>query len=374
MTLVRMADEEATTLLIDCNIRTVADDPDDPTRDVAADLRERLLRDSNGRPYVDAFLLSHPDKDHCTGLEAHFYLGPLADYPDDKKPEAEKRIVIREIWSSPIVFRRASKTHTLCPDAKAFRKEAKRRVQCFRDGAVGEGDRIQVMGEDEGGKTDDLGDILVKTGDRFQTINGKHNAYFNAQLLAPLLSDSDDDEDVVSKNHSSVILNMTLASSLSFLDSCRFLTAGDAEVAIWERLWKRYQDTPDVLSYDVLQAPHHCSWHSLSYDSWSKLKEKVEVAADARSALAQARYGAIIIASSKPIKDDDADPPCVRARREYKAILAEHDGVFLCTGESPNSWAPEPLEIEITAAGAKKKSARKSAVAAVAAAAAPRAG
>jgi hypothetical protein len=129
-----------------------------------------------------------------------------------------------------------------------------------------------------------------------------------------------------------------------------------------------------VLSYDVLQAPHHCSWHSLSYDSWSKLKEKVEVAADARSALAQARYGAIIIASSKPIKDDDADPPCVRARREYKAILAEHDGVFLCTGESPNSWAPEPLEIEITAAGAKKKAARKSAAAAVAAAAAPRAG
>ncbi|KFL37874.1 metallohydrolase [Arenimonas donghaensis] len=374
MTLVRMADEEATTLLIDCNIRAAADDSDDPTRNVAADLRERLQRDSEGRPYVDAFLLSHPDKDHCTGLEAHFYLGPLTDYPDDKKPDAEKRIVIREIWSSPIVFRRASKTLPLCPDAKAFSREVKRRVQCFRDGAVGEGDRIRVMGEDEDGKTDDLGDILVKVGDRFQTINGKHNAYFNAQLLAPLPSDSDDDEDVVSKNHSSVILNMTLASSLSFLDSCRFLTAGDAEVAIWERLWKRYRDTPDVLSYDVLQAPHHCSWHSLSYDSWSKLKEKVEVAADARSALAQARYGAIIIASSKPIKDDDADPPCVRARREYKAILAEHDGVFLCTGESPNSWAPEPLEIEITAAGAKKKAARKSAAAAVAAAAAPRAG
>ena len=374
MTLVRLADAETTTVLIDCNIRVAADDADDPTRDVAADLRARLQRDSKGRPYVDAFLLSHPDKDHCTGLETHFHLGPLADYPDDKKPDAEKRIVIREIWSSPIVFRRACKTHTLCSDAKAFNREAKRRVQRFRDGAVGEGDRILILGEDENGKTDDLGGILVKVGERFHTINGCHNAYFHAQLLAPRPSESDEDEEVLSKNHSSTILNMTLASSMAFLDSCRFLTGGDAEVAIWERLWKGYQDTPDVLTYDVLQAPHHCSWHSLSYDSWSQLKEKANVSADARSALAQARYGALIIASSKPIKDDDADPPCVRAQREYKAILAKAGGVFLCTGETPNTWAPEPLEIEITAAGAKKKAARASAVAAVAAAAAPRAG
>jgi hypothetical protein len=374
MTLVRLADPETTTILIDVNIRVAADDPEDETRDVAADLRARLPRDDKGRPYVDAFLLSHPDKDHCTGLETHFHLGPLADYADDNKPDAKKRIVIREIWSSPIVFRRACKTHTLCSDAKAFNKEAKRRVQRFRDGEVVDGDRILILGKDENGKTDDLSSILVHTGETFHKVNGRHNDYFSAQLLAPRPQESEEDEVLLSKNHSSTILNMKIASSLAYPDSCRLLTAGDAEVAIWERLWARYKDTPDVLAYDVLQAPHHCSWHTLSHDSWSELKEKAKVSADARSALAQARTGALIIASCKPIKNDDADPPCIRAQREYKDILAGAGGLFFCTGETPNTWAPEPLEIEITAAGAKKKAARTSAAAAVVAAAAPRAG
>lgn len=374
MTLVRLADSDTTTILIDVNIRVAADDPDDNTRDVAADLRERLPRDGFGRPYVDAFLLSHPDKDHCTGLQAHFHLGPLADYPDDKKPDAQKRIVIREMWSSPIVFRRACKTHTLCDDAKAFNTEAKRRVKRYREGVVGDGDRILILGEDENGKTDDLTAILVRAGDSFHKINGRHNGYFKAQLLAPRLPESDDEDELLSKNHSSTILNMRLASSLAYLDSCRLLTAGDAEVAIWERLWKRYKDTPDVLTYDLLLAPHHCSWHSLSHDSWSKMGEKVKVSADARAALGQARVGALVIASCKPIKDDDADPPCIRAKREYKSIVDDAGGLFFCTGETPNTWSPEPLDIEVTAAGAKKKAARASAAAALAAAAAPRAG
>lgn len=375
MTLVRLADPDTTTLLIDANIRAAADDPEDATRDVAGDLRERLRRDAHGRPYVDAFLLSHPDKDHCSGLETHFHLGPLEDYSDDSKPDAEKKIVIREIWSSPLVFRRASKHHTLCSDAKAFNREAKRRVRRFRDGVGNaDGDRILILGEDEDGKTDGLGAILVPVGEYFSRINGQSNAYFQAHLLAPLPGRDDDEEELLSKNHSSTILNMQLASSVLRPDSCRFLTGGDAEVAIWERVWRQHNATPDVLAFDVLQAPHHCSWHSLSYDSWSQLGEKAKVAPDARSALGQARFGALVVASSKPVKEDDADPPCIRAKREYQTILAGVSGMFLCTGEHPNSWAPEPLEIEVTAAGARKKAARSSAVASVATAAAPRAG
>ena len=375
MALVRLADEPATAILVDINIRVAADDPKDDTRDVAADLRERLPRDEKGRPYVDAFLISHPDKDHCTGLEAHFHLGPLDDYADDKKPDAQKKIVIREIWSSPIVFRRASKDHVLCSDAKAFNCEARRRVALFRSGKVLEGDRILIMGEDKDGKTDDLTSILVRSGDTFNRINGKTNSFFSAHLLAPrLICDDDDEVEILTKNHSSVILNMTIASSAVRLDSCRFLTAGDAEVAIWERLWKRYKDTPEVLEYNLMETPHHCSWHVLSHDSWSELGEKAKVSEDARSALGQARFGAMIVASCNPIKDDDCDPPCIRAKREYKAIVDSVSGTFICTGETPQSWAPAPLDIEVTAAGPKRKLPKTSAVAAVAAAAAPRAG
>jgi hypothetical protein len=352
MTLIRLADFDVTTILIDSNIRVAADDPSDSTPDVARALRKRLLKDEKDRPFVNVFLLSHPDKDHCSGLSKHFWLGEPDGYPDDKLPEEEKRIIIRELWSSPMVFRRHSKNHTLCPDAKEFNAEARRRVEHWRQyrSAV-VGNQILIMGEDEDGKTDDLVSILIKCGDTFSTINrnSASSAYFSARLLAPMPRQEDDElEETLSKNHSSVILNMEIFASQNSSSRTRFLTGGDAEVEIWRRLWTQNKDNSDVLAYDLLLAPHHCSWHSLSPDSWSKYKEDAEVCPDARNALGQARAGATIVSSSKEILDDDVDPPCIRAKREYKAILKPVDGVFLCTADEDPS---ETLEFEIKSGG-----------------------
>jgi hypothetical protein len=55
-------------------------------------------------------------------------------------------------------------------------------------------------------------------------------------------------------------------------------------------------------------APHHCSWHSSSYDSWSEKGENAKVPGPARNALGQALDGALIVAGGKPIKDDKNDP------------------------------------------------------------------
>ena len=56
----------------------------------------------------------------------------------------------------------------------------------------------------------------------------------------------------------------------------RYLIGGDAEVGVWDRIWDHNKNQSDRLAYDVLIAPHHCSWHSLSYDSWSDLGEEGE--------------------------------------------------------------------------------------------------
>ena len=355
MTLITLADNLQTTILIDCNIRGAADDPDDQTRDVASDLRSRLKRDKDGRPYVDAFLSSHPDWDHVRGLKKHFYLGVPTSYPDDKKPHNEKRIFIREIWSSPIVFRRASKDHTLSEDAGAFNAEAKRRIKVNRAKnfvGVAEGDRILVLGEDEDGKTDDLSSILVRLDQSFSRINGSSSNLFKATLLAPLpKSDDDEEEEKLRKNHSSVILNIELAGDPSRKTLKRFLTGGDAEVLIWEKLWEKHQRAASVLEYDLMQTPHHCSWHSLSYDSWSQKHEKGVVSQSARSALSQARNGAIIVASSAQIKDNVNDPPCYGAKLEYEKIVTSANGKFYCTGEYPDPSAVCPLELSITDSG-----------------------
>ncbi|WP_235913444.1 ComEC/Rec2 family competence protein [Croceibacterium salegens] len=362
MTLVTLDNDQK--LLIDLHVRKAADNDGDDTPDVMADLRERLNRDTEGRLYVDGFLLSHPDKDHITGLETHFHLGPPEDWSKD-----DDKILIHEMWSSPVIFRRASKSHTLCPDAKAWAKEARRRVALFRENGTtaDEGDRIQIMGEDEDGKTDDILEIVVKTNETVTKLNENSSSAFEGRLLAPLpKGDDEDTEELLTKNCSSVIIRFSIRGG-GILDKCRFLSGGDAEVAIWERLWDDLSDNnADWLNYDILQAPHHCSWHSLSYDSWSEMGEDAKVCEAARNALGQIRKGAIVVASSKKIDPNDSDPPCDRAKREYIAIVDGKNDRFICVADV---WEDEErsLEYEITASGITKtvKSAAKAAAAAM---------
>lgn len=341
MTLIEF--ESGRRLLVDIRIRAAADSPDDETPDVGNQLRDRLTRDAQDRLFVDAFLLSHPDQDHIAGLQTHFHLGPPSEWN-----KANDKIIIREMWSSPIVFRRAEKNHILCPDAKAWATEARRRVNLFKtNGFLSDGDRIQILGEDVDGKTDDLGGILVKVGTRFSQICGSFDTSFESLLLAPLIGGDDTEEEVLSKNNSSVIMRLTLAAN-GVSAAARYLLGGDAQVAIWEKIWDKY--APDDLKYDVLLAPHHCSWHSLSWDSWSEKGNEAKVSDKARNTLAQASPGATIIASSCPIKDDNNDPPCIRAKREYTDIVNPGRGVFRCLADEPDD---NPFELLVSEYGPK---------------------
>ena len=340
MTLIQL--ESGRNILIDINIRSAADDVEEETPDVAEELKKRLHRDNFNWQFVDVFLLSHPDKDHCTGLQKHFHLGPLDDWSDE-----EDKIIIREMWSSPIVFRRASRTHTLCDDAKAFNTEARRRVNIFRkNGKASDGDRILILGEDENGKTDDLRSILIKVDEEFNKINGQIDQTIIARLLAPLpIAINEEEEESLSKNRSSTIIRFSMACGDND-EACLFLTGGDAEVAIWERIWERNNKNSDNLNYHILLSPHHCSWHSLSYDSWSEKGNNAKVCEKAKNSLSFGKTGGIIVSSSKPIKDDNNDPPCFRAKREYLDMAKDFSGRFICIGDNNTT-----LDFEISRNG-----------------------
>jgi hypothetical protein len=344
MTLLNL--ESGKKILIDIHIRDTGTDESIP--DVGKMLKERLTRDENNRLFIDVFLLSHPDQDHIGGLLKYFHLGPINEWNEE-----EDKIIIREMWSSPIIFRRQVREAdkeglSLTEDALGWWKEARRRVQAYRNGSgLIDGDRILILGDDIDAKTEGLDNIRVSIGNTFNTICGSSDSTFSVDLFAPFPAQpNEEDEEALAKNRSSVVARFHISSGGNS-DKCLFLTGGDAEVLVWERLWDIYKDRPEMLSYDLLKTPHHCSFHSLSYDSWSEMGEGVMISDKARNALGQARSSAAIVASCKPISDDDNDPPCVRAEREYKKIVEGVGGEFLCTMTHPDISKPEVIVFKL---------------------------
>ena len=140
--------------------------------------------------------------------------------------------------------------------------------------------------------------------------------------------------------------------------------AADAECLVWETLWDKYKDDTDRLKYDILQAPHHCSWHSLSHDSQSK-DDDPQVCDEAKNALSQAKEGACIVAQCRIIKSSDEDPPSEAAKDEYVDIVGENQ--FYCTNEHPDEDKPEPIEFNLTGMGPQKRGIKEKAMLSVAA-------
>jgi hypothetical protein len=335
-------------ILIDCNIRTGDEYPD-----VINQLRDKLTRDSDERLFIDLLVWTHPDEDHCKGIEEHFHLGAPEDWSEKKD-----LIFVNEIWSSPMVYRRASKNHKLCDDAKALNREVKRRVKYFEGNNFSNvGNYVLILGNDESGKTDDIQDIVMQLDSSRSYINNVNDYGFSARLLGPSpKTELDEDEEKLGKNHSSVIMNYTITSGFN---AANFLSGGDAEVICWENLLQRMKGnyTKSYLEYDVLQAPHHCSWHSLSHDSLSKAKEdgvEAETSDEAIEALSEAKNNAFIISSSNTIEDDEKDPPAYKAKEEYEAIVDKVSGSFKCVDDHKNNDDENvPLEIEISSTGTK---------------------
>lgn len=134
-----------------------------------------------------------------------------------------------------------------------------------------------------------------------------------------MVVDEDDEDliDLLEKNNSSVIIRFSIAGD-GYLDKCRFLTGGDAGVAIWERLWDQLEEYDrDWLSYDIMETPHHCSWRTLSHDRWSKLGEKVKVSERARKARYR-RFLAEQVGMEAPTRETEAEDPA-KARQFYAA-------------------------------------------------------
>ena len=271
-TLIRLADE--TDIVIDCNIR--ANDDDEQHYDVHDRLLDDIDKDADGRPHISAFILTHPDLDHCRGFQSAFYTGPPSEYSDDDKNNG--LILINELWTTPQPF---SEEDDLSEDAEAFRKEAERRMELHKSGDDRRnepGNRLRIIGSTESDDLQDLKDIVLYPGDEVDEIDGDTKDDFSFFIHAPFKADIDSDDG--ERNNTSIVLQARFTVD-GFADACLVILGGDANYRVWERIVEQSDD--DTLAWDLLLAPHHCSWTFFNESDVSEPNEEFKGVARERS-------------------------------------------------------------------------------------------
>lgn len=293
-------------LQVDLNHLEKSDDEDDASWAVIDELAERLPT-VDGRPYLAAFALTHPDQDHCRGF---------TDLLDE--------VEIGELWFTPRIF--GEYKGNLCDDAKAFKEEAQRRVKATiaASGNPSAGDRVRIFGYSDLLEKGELTGFprarLTVPGNELTIIDDKFVAdKFRAFVHSPFKDDAAGD-----RNDTSLSMQVTLYDGRQDL---RALLLGDLSYPIIKRVFD-VSETED-LRWNVLLAPHHCSKAAMYWkdedDDEEKLKKHIVEEMD-EAALEPNR----VVSSSNPVPSSNKpgdNPPHAKAKTQYETITKS----FLCT-------------------------------------------
>lgn len=318
-------------MMFDCNFRQQAENDDEEMYDVLSDLIDNELSTKCGLPFLDAFLLTHPDQDHCRGFADKFYLGDPDTIKDSDK-EA-KKILIGELWYSPRVFEEY--TSDLTDDAKAFKKEAKRRMDLYKtdkNKADQHGNRIRIIGWTDAKDLEGLDERITVPGNLVNEVNGKECKQFEMFIHAPFK----DDIENADRNETSIVSQLRFKTDNG--EITRVFLAGDAEWHVWENIMNKTGDD-DYLHWDLLEAPHHCSYTFFADDRKDEPNQASIDFLDKRES------GAFVVASSKVIKQNSDNPPCQKAKNRYVEKVG--DSNFFCTSGTSEKEADKPIVFEI---------------------------
>ncbi|PLS84584.1 MAG: hypothetical protein CYG60_17195 [Actinobacteria bacterium] len=328
---IRLSD--GTDIVVDCNITEESRDHSVKERyDVHAHLAEEA-RKENGVPHVDAFILTHPDTDHCRGFKDTFYAGDPAQYGDEAKKNG--LIIIDELWFTPRIFS-PHEEGKLAPSAKVFLKEARRRRSLYLSGSLKRdkpGNRLRIVGYTGSGENEGLEGIVTIPGKTISKINGKTKQDFSFFVHAPFKKNTDSEDG--ERNDTSVVLQARFDVGGEW-HACLAFFGGDAGCAVWRDVLDRSEN--ESLRWDLFLAPHHVSW---GFFSEERHEDNPEPSESSLAVLGKRRAGAVVVGSCKPIKDDGDNPPNPAAAEQYEGAVG--DSNFLVTSEIPDEDEPLPL-------------------------------
>lgn len=344
-------------MMFDCNFRKEAEEDNDNMYNVLDDLLTNELTSKRCvLPFLDAFLLTHPDQDHCRSFAEKFYLGDPDNVPQSAKDD--KKILIGELWYSPRVFEEL--TGELNADAKAIKKEAKRRMILFKsdsDKADKDGNRIRIIGWTDSPDLEGLEDRIVTPGDTISEVNGTTCRYFEMFIHAPFKDDIAGED----RNMTSIASQLRFKSDKNNEDIARVFLGGDTEWRVIERIMNETTDD-DYLNWDLMEAPHHCSYKFFADDREDDANQA------SLDFLKKSEDGAFVVSSSKVVKKNSDNPPCQKAKNRYTDRVGESN--FFCTGgekvddvENPIVFDIEDGEVVLHEDEKKEKESRASAAA-----------
>lgn len=325
---------------VDLNDRDMADNDETPEVPVVDLLVEALPKAADGRPFLAAFVLTHADKDHCSGF---------ADLLD--------KATIGELWATPRMWREHLDdpyAPDFCEDAKAFHEEVKRRVEAVKDSVtsgtqIALGDRVLVVGYDTAEQEHNYHDLpaeyLLKPGQSITKINGvDHEGRFEAFIHAPFKEDC-----AAPRNDTSLSMQVTLTEDSG--QNAKVLLFGDLAYDTITKIfdYSEHHGRGRYLEWDLLLAPHHCSKKVMYVREDGKDVLKTDILEAFEK---YARDGAAIVASSAVIPSSDTDganPPHRVAADRYR----DYADRFICTMEWPSVEDPSPVVLGIDMNGAQ---------------------
>jgi len=321
-------------MMFDCNFRQKAEEDNDEMYDVLGDLLDNELTTKKcGLPFLDAFLLTHPDQDHCRSFADKFYLGDPDAVPQSAKDN--NKILIGELWYSPRVFEEL--TGDLNADAKAFKKEAKRRMDIYKSNknkADKDGNRIRIIGWTDNPDLEGLEDRIVTPGNTISKVNGTNCRYFEMFIHAPFKVDIDGED----RNMTSIASQLRFKSEKNTTDIARVFLGGDTEWRIMEIIMNETTDD-DYLKWDLMEAPHHCSYKFFADD---REEDPNQASLDF---LEKSEDGAFVVSSSKVVKKNSDNPPCQKAKNRYTDRVGESN--FFCTSGEKDDDTEKPIIFDI---------------------------
>ena len=336
---------EKTTIQIDANIRS-----NDDCYDVMSDLLDEFSTDGEGRYHLDLFMLTHPDEDHCHGIDTYYYLGDPDKYSDEDLEN--DLVIIDELMVTPMLFSEA----TSAP-AKALKKEAERRRKLWDYDSPAKtkaGNRLVIIGYDGDKRYENVTSYIP--GETIKKINGKSMFLLEFFVHSPFKDSLVEGRAEADKNETSIVMQARFKYvSTDTQPSALYLFGGDADHYIWEEIQDQSSahDNDDKLDFDIFMAPHHCSWTYFNDVPYKKGETDEPVESSKNLIKEHKTKGAVIIASSKQIKDDDDNPPHYPAKEEYEKLIGTNK--FISLAEEPDTKKPKPVVYEVTSSGFQRK-------------------